>query len=160
MKTSIETMLKTKKPCSNFFTEFKFGLRETSKYVLSHHLPKDYDRCFVVGKTHLCSRCSGIFAGILFGALLYHFSILNQYYFYFIAFFPVFMLIDWFLTKKQKFKSTNMIRAGTGFLCGQAYYLGVVLFINNFPNIPILVIGVVYAILGLIALVYFDKFHP
>lgn len=53
--------------------EFGRGLRETRRYLLSHHPPADYHECYRVapfGRTvRLCSRCVSIHPGIVLGLL-------------------------------------------------------------------------------------------
>jgi len=49
-----------------------------------------------------------------------------------IIIFPLIMFTDWFLTQKEIIESNNLIRAGTGFLCGQAYIIAVILGVQAF----------------------------
>ena len=142
---------------SSFSKEFRHGLAETSKYLLSHHTPEDYGKCFLVFGRRVCSRCSGIYLGIAFGAIIYFFGIASPYYYALVLFFPSAMLLDWFFTRKGTIKSSNRARAGTGFLCGVAYSLGLILFFSFYPNIQVFLIGLLYGLLALAGLTYSNR---
>jgi hypothetical protein len=34
-------------------------------FLLAHHRPEEYDRCYVVGSVHLCARCAGLYPALL-----------------------------------------------------------------------------------------------
>lgn len=129
------------------FSEFNSALKETSKYILSHHSTKDYDKCWRIGEFRLCTRCIGIYFGILIGALIYYLGLLKGYYFSIISIFPIFMFLDWFLTKKKITRSHNLIRIGTGALCGIAYSLGLILLVKE-QILYVLAPGIIYTLLG------------
>ncbi len=138
-----------------FFNELKIGLSETSKYLLSHHLPNDYDKCisiYVGGKIiHLCSRCSGVYIGISTGFLanLFHIFEPNMLI---ILIFPMFALIDWFVTAFNMHKSNNTIRIASGFFLGLAYIFAALLAIREFPNFLVITTGALYALLAVLLL--------
>ena len=97
------------------FREMKIGIKETSKYILSHHEPKDYYKCYLLKlnnkKLYFCSRCTGIYIGIIIGLLLHFSKSVNEYYYYYpIIIFPIFTLIDWSITAFTNNKSTNFFR--------------------------------------------------
>lgn len=53
--------------------ELETGLTRTRRYLLSHHEPEDYHKCWRLQAFghhhHLCARCTGIYPGILAGLL-------------------------------------------------------------------------------------------
>jgi uncharacterized membrane protein len=137
----------------NTFKEFKAGLNKTSKYILSHHEPKEYYKCYslkIKDKTlHFCSRCLGIYLGIILGIILYYNRIFNEQNYYLAIFiFPIFTLIDWTITAFTKYRSHNLIRTGFGVLLGVAYSFGLILFFKTFPNYLLIFIGFFYVIIS------------
>jgi uncharacterized membrane protein len=34
-------------------------------FLLAHHRPEEYDRCYAVGGVHLCARCAGLYPALL-----------------------------------------------------------------------------------------------
>jgi len=153
----MKSMLSKKNSSSKFSEELRAGLRETSKYILSHHRLEDHWKCFSVLGQPVCSRCLGIYLGIFFGLGIYFFQFLSEFYYLMILFLPLPMLINWFLTTTGKTKSSNLNRAGTGFLCGTAYSLGVIHFFAFFPNIQVVFIGLVYGLLAIGGLIHSRK---
>lgn len=132
--------------------ELKIGLSETSKYILSHHQKDEYYKCYLFKiknkQIAFCSRCLGIYLGILLGIALLTFQIPDKKLYYFlIAFFPIFALIDWSISAFTKFKSNNLIRTSSGVFLGLAYTFGFFLFFTTFPNYYVIGIGFFYIIL-------------
>jgi uncharacterized membrane protein len=137
------------------FEEFRKGVSETSKYLFSHHEKNEYYKCFLFNiknkKIAFCSRCLGIYLGIIFGLLLFNIINLNKHILHLILiFFPFFTLMDWSLTTFTKFKSNNIIRVTTGFFLGIAYIFSIFLFFSFFPNYYVITIGFFYLILSLV----------
>ena len=56
--------------------EFREGVAETRRYLLSHHEPEEFDRCYAPSvrgrRVHLCARCCGVYPGIAAGLLARH----------------------------------------------------------------------------------------
>ncbi|MFB6284234.1 MAG: DUF2085 domain-containing protein [Halobacteria archaeon] len=112
--------------------EFKKGMRRTGRYVLSHHLPDQYHKCYsirILGKRlHICARCTGVYIGILSAAFVSFFTQLIQANPYlFVVVFPVFALMDWSLTSFTGWRGRNLIRTVTGIFLGFGYISGLVL---------------------------------
>jgi len=38
-------------------------------FLLAHHRPEEYDRCYAIGSQRFCARCAGLYAGGLLGLL-------------------------------------------------------------------------------------------
>lgn len=139
------------------FKEIKIALKETSRYILSHHQPEEYYKCYSLTildqKIHVCSRCLGIYFGILMGIGIFPIDILNSRSFYLlIAILPLFTLIDWSVSAFKIHKSYNTVRTGFGALLGISYSIGLIIFFKTFPNYYIIVVGLVYALISLLLL--------
>lgn len=137
---------------NNFFEELKEGLKETAKYLFSHHEPKEYYKCYLFGtdntKIHFCSRCLGIYLGILFGLLIYlNFNLSPKIFYFFITIFPLFALADWFRTNKKIYLGNNFLRSFSGFFLGIAYIWGIFLFFKNFPDYYLTFIFFIYILI-------------
>jgi uncharacterized membrane protein len=93
-------------------------------YALSHHQPKDYDRCFsitVSGKEHrLCSRCLGWYSSftIFWSVLPFGIDFLLDHGLLILYLFPIPAVADWSLHRFKIHEGTNLTRFGTGFLLG------------------------------------------
>lgn len=130
-------------------SELKRGISETSRYLLSHHTDSEIYRCYALrlGKrtVHLCSRCVGVYAGILLGALLHALRLLpRSAYLPAVAVLPLFALLDWSASAFTGWKGHNPLRTLTGLLLGMAYALGITLFLTSFPNLAVAWLGLFY----------------
>lgn len=109
-------------------TEVRKGLAESQQYLLSHHEPRDYHRCYapqIRGRTvRLCARCSGVYPGIALGLGLFVTSLLGAVHFLLVAFLPLPALVDWTVTHFGTTEGWNAVRTLTGFLLGVGYGLG------------------------------------
>jgi uncharacterized membrane protein len=133
------------------WSEFKTGLRETRRYLLAHHEPAEWYRCYaptVFGRRiHVCARCAGIYPGIAAGLAAYAVGPSWLVHIAFVALLPAPALTDWLLTSFTDRRGYNPIRTTTGALLGFAYGLGLPLFVLG-GDIRVPVIGAVYAALA------------
>ncbi|WP_394697794.1 DUF2085 domain-containing protein [uncultured Methanomethylovorans sp.] len=139
------------------FSETKIALKETSKYILSHHQPNEYYKCYSLSvlnqKIYICSRCFGIYVGILTGIIIFNPVIQNlRYYYLLIAVLPIFTLIDWSISAFKIYRSHNIVRTGSGVLLGISYSSGLIILFKSFPNYYIIGIGLVYTLIALFLL--------
>jgi len=130
--------------------ELRKGLAETRQYLLSHHPPSEYDRCYspvVFGRrVRLCARCSGIYPGIAAGvgvglatgasAGLLVLSLL-----------PLPALLDWALTASTDRHGRNPVRTASGALLGLGYGLGLYRLLVLGDG-AVLAVGLAYALLA------------
>jgi uncharacterized membrane protein len=142
--------MQTKIICS----EIKEGVKSTSKYILSHHQPHEYYKCyhcsFFGRNVFFCSRCLGIYIGIILGFILLPLNLFTQKeYYLIISIFPMFTLIDWSISAFKLHKSHNLIRTFIGILLGIAYILALKGFFQTFPNYKLILIGIIYTILSI-----------
>jgi uncharacterized membrane protein len=121
------------------------------KYILSHHLPKDYKRClkFRINKKayFICSRCFGLYLGFfIFLVLFYIFQIPS---FTFILYlFPIPALVDWSMYRFNIYQGTNSSRIITGFLLGITYAGLLHTFIKNPLDFNFWFVVSIYLIIG------------
>lgn len=109
------------------WAEFRDGLAETRRYLLSHHEPEDHYRTYVVGlfgrRVRLCARCTGIYPGILAGILAWAAGpgVLTSIALVYAL--PLPALAEWTATRVTPRRGTNAVRTATGLLLGYAYGL-------------------------------------
>lgn len=129
--------------------ELRKGLAETRTYLLAHHLPSEYHRCYspvVAGRrVHICARCLGIYPGIVAGILASLFGPWDHLLL--VALLPLPALVDWSVTAFSEREGYNPVRTATGALLGCGYGLGVSLLVVE-SRIGVFGIGVGYAVLA------------
>ncbi len=111
--------------------------KETLHMMLSHHPPSMYGHCLRLSfrghSLYLCGRCTGIYGGLGIGLLLLFILRINLqpgWLWFAIALIMGFStVIDWMSQRLTPRKTTNLIRAGTGFMSG--FGLAIVFFIGN-----------------------------
>ncbi len=143
---------------SNTFTdrleEFKKGLKRTAPYILSHHSEENFDRCYSVtlfGRDlHLCSRCTGIYTGLLLAFTSFIFLTGLSSSTVFLLAFPTFL--EKYMTDIQGFNSSNILRTLNGVLLGFAYVWGVKMFAQNPFDLGIIFTGIFFLFSGFILL--------
>ncbi len=138
-------------------SEILSGLAETRRYLLSHHEPTEWDRCYAVeipGKDRpirLCARCSGIYPGIGFGVVLISSGALPVIP-WLVAVLPAFALLDWARSQFTTHRGSNAARAVSGFALGVAYGMGLLGVLCGDARGAILLVGVGYASLAVVGL--------
>jgi len=131
--------------------EFRKGWVETQKYVLSHHGPSNWNRCYNMPifshNVRICARCSGIYPGIIIGLSTFHLISGNVPIIILLFLLPLPALLDWSLTSFTKLNGKNISRSLTGALLGYAYGIGLVelILVNNFL---VLWLGLFYALIA------------
>lgn len=106
-------------------------------YILSHHEPKDYGRCFSITisrkKYHFCSRCVGWYSSFLifWFTLFLGINFLPNYEFVVLYLFPIPAIVDWSLHKFEIYDGTNFSRILTGFLIGFTFANLLYIFFRN-----------------------------
>ena len=125
------------------------------KYILSHHLPKDYKRCInfkINNKIYfICSRCFGLYLGFLTFLILLSIFQNTLYNINFVLYlFPLPAVIDWSLHRFSVYQGTNSSRVATGFLLGIAYAGLFHIFIKNPLDLNFWVVVIGYLIVGIL----------
>jgi uncharacterized membrane protein len=134
-------------------SEVRIGVTRTSRYVLSHHEPHEWDRCHAIRlprtDRHLrvCARCSGIYPGIASGVALVGSGTLPVLP-WLVAVLPAFALVEWARTQFTPRRGSNAARTTTGFMLGFSYGIGLLGVLRGESRIGILLVGVGYAVLA------------
>ncbi len=134
--------------------EFKKALKRTAPYLLSHHSEENLDRCYKVTpigrEFYLCSRCTGIYTGLLLAfasfTALSSFSVSTV----FLLAFPT--ILEKYMTDIQGYNSRNLLRTFNGILLGFGYVWGIKLFAQNPFDPAIIFTGIFFLVSGLIFL--------
>lgn len=139
----------------SFSDELKIGFSETFKYALSHHEPTEYYKCFHLkikgNDIYICSRCLGVYIGILSGLILGLSLFLDPLISLIImAIFPLLALLDWALSTFTSYKSHNFVRFISGVLLGTAYSSGLLLVLKNRMILSVILIELCYIIIAFI----------
>lgn len=140
------------------------GLAETREYLLSHHEPADYDRCYAVPfrgrRVRLCARCSGVYPGIAAGlAAAYVAGLGGSLLLLVAAVSPAFALVDWARTAFTHATGSNRTRTATGALLGFGYGAAVVGFLTSF-DLRLVGVAVVYGGLAAVLLAVERRSSP
>ncbi|RQG93318.1 DUF2085 domain-containing protein [Natrarchaeobius halalkaliphilus] len=135
--------------------EIRRGIAETRGFVLSHHLPEEYYRCYspvVFGRQlHICARCVGIYPGILAGLFAYAVAPPPMTSVVLVALVPLPALVDWAVTTFTTRRGYNVVRTVTGSALGYGYGLGVgYVFVETNPFV--IGVGVLYGLVAAVLL--------
>ncbi|MDJ1432455.1 DUF2085 domain-containing protein [Halostagnicola sp. A-GB9-2] len=144
-------------------TELRKGLSRTWPYLLSHHHPSEWYRCYspvIFGRRiHVCARCLGIYPGILAALVVSLFAgglaPSSTAALGIVLVFPLPALLDWTATTFTGRRGHNGVRTVTGFLLGYGYGVGLVRLFFAF-DLRVALVGIAYgAVAG--ALVYVSQ---
>lgn len=132
--------------------------REGVQMLLSHHPPSMYGHClrvsFMGRSLYLCGRCSGIYGG-LGGGLLFLFifrvQLIPEWFWFFVSVALGYTtIIDWMSQRLTPRKTTNLVRASTGFMSGIA--LAIIFFLGNLAYM-LVALASMSASIGLVGLI-------
>ena len=126
--------------------------------LLSHHPPSMYGHCLrvsIMGRSlYLCGRCSGIYGGLGLGLLflfIFQVQLTPEWLWFFISIALGFTtVIDWMSQRLTPRKTTNFVRASTGFLSGLA--LAIIFYLGNLAYM-LVALAVMSASIGIVGLV-------
>lgn len=128
-------------------TGVREALAETRRYLLSHHEPSGFGRCYapvVLGRrVRLCARCSGIYPGIAAGLVAHAVGPPALTRLALVALLPLPALVDWSATAFTSRRGANPVRTATGAALGYGYGVGLgLLFGAGDRRVP--AVGAVY----------------
>lgn len=130
-------------------TELAKGWAETRRYLLSHHEPAAWDRCYAPPirgrRVRLCARCLGIYPGILLGVIAAMLFRMPVSHYVLVGLLPLPALVDWTITTVTDRAGHNVVRTLTGLLLGVGYAVGLVNVIGN-GDLGVIAIGGFYAV--------------
>ena len=130
--------------------ELRRAWRRTRPYLLSHHEPDEWDRCYaptVSGRQfHVCARCAGIYPGIAIGVIA---GLLGRTDadLGIITLTPLPALVDWLATTDTDRRGHNAVRTITGGLLGYGYGRGLARLVHS-RDMRVIAIGASYATLA------------
>ena len=129
--------------------------KKYKKYILSHHLPKDYRRCIKFKNNNkvyfICSRCFGLYFGFfIFLILFFVFQDILYNTNFVLYLFPLPAIIDWSIHRFSVYQGTNSLRVATGFLLGIAYAGLFHIFIKNPLNLNFWIVVIGYLVIGIL----------
>lgn len=132
-------------------SEIRRGLAAARPFLLSHHDPTEWNRCYSLTLSgwhvRLCGRCSGIYPGILLGL----FALTAPGPLLLVALLPLPALVDWTVTAFTRADGYNAVRTATGAVLGVGYALGLRrLFLQGDGRV--LAVGAGYALLAAVLL--------
>ena len=95
------------------------SFKDFLKFSISHHHPHQYNRCYRLGKLHVCARCLGLYPILITLIILQFYVTVPQKYENIIIFIlPLPAIIDWASNFIFDLKGFNWLRTLTGFLLG------------------------------------------
>lgn len=126
--------------------------------LLSHHPPSMYGHCLrvsIMGRSlYLCGRCSGIYGGLGLGLLflfIFQVQLTPEWFWFFLSVALGFTtVVDWMSQRLTPRKTTNFVRASTGFLSGLA--LAIIFYLGNLAYM-LVALAVMSASIGIVGLV-------
>ncbi|WP_254839724.1 DUF2085 domain-containing protein [Natronomonas marina] len=127
--------------------EVREALAETRRYLLSHHEPHEFDRCYAPvlfgRRVRLCARCSGIYPGIAAGIVAHAVGPPAATGLALVALLPLPALVDWAATAFTDRRGHNPVRTATGAALGYGYGVGLGLLVGA-GDFRVLAVGVAY----------------
>ncbi|MFW9794645.1 MAG: DUF2085 domain-containing protein [Candidatus Thorarchaeota archaeon] len=110
---------------------------EGLQMLISHHPPSMFGHCLrvtVMGRSlYFCGRCTGIYGGLGLGLLtlfLFQIRLTPEWLWFFISVTLGFTtIVDWMSQRLTPRKTTNFVRASTGFFSGLA--LAIIFYLAN-----------------------------
>jgi uncharacterized membrane protein len=132
--------------------------REGVQMLLSHHPPSMYGHClrvsFMGRSLYLCGRCSGIYGGLGGGLLflfIFRIQLIPEWFWFFASVALGYTtIIDWMSQRLTPRKTTNLVRASTGFMSGVA--LAIIFFLGNLAYM-LVALASMSASIGLVGLI-------
>ncbi|MFW9845753.1 MAG: DUF2085 domain-containing protein [Candidatus Thorarchaeota archaeon] len=133
-------------------------IAESISLLLSHHPPSQYGHCLRVTfrghSMYFCGRCSGIYGGLGLGIIIlfaFNISLESDWLWFLISLAIGFAtVVDWVSQRLTPRKTTNFVRAITGFISG--FSLAIIFFLGNllYMLIALIVMGVTVGGVGIV----------
>ena len=133
-------------------------VKEGIHMLLSHHPPSLYGHCLRVSfrgrSLYFCGRCTGIYGGLAIGMVLIVLFQINLtpswFWFLFSIILGFTTVVDWMSQRLAPRKTTNYIRAITGFCSGLGLAIIFLLGDLSFMLVTLAIMGASIGIVGLI----------
>ena len=150
------------------FSDFKRVIDEVGEdrffALIAHHEPAQFHKTlrFRIFNTYirLCTRCTGIYLGIITTILLFLLAVNIPHILQLLIIFafPIPAIIDWGLDKYNLWKGSNTTRFVSGFMLGICYIFLWARFIQNPLDIMVWSIAVIYSAIAGVILYTHKKF--
>lgn len=131
--------------------------------LIAHHEPEQFYKTIKFSlfnkNIRLCTRCTGIYLGIITTILYLLFSLSTPEILMsgIIYTFPIPAMLDWGLEKYGIYKGNNATRFVSGFMLGICYVFLWTKFIQNPFDIEVWLIAIVYVIIAYFVLKYSSR---
>lgn len=131
--------------------------------LIAHHEPDQFYKTIEISffnkNIRLCTRCTGIYFGIILTLLyfLLSFTIPNIIELIVIYAFPIPAILDWSLEKYNLWKGNNATRFVSGFILGICYVFIWLRFIQNPLDTIVWTVAIVYSTLVALILYMHNK---
>jgi len=131
--------------------------------LIAHHEPDQFYKTIKVSffskNIRLCTRCTGIYFGIIITVLYLLFSSANLEIFLvgIMYAFPIPAILDWGLEKYSAWKGNNATRFFSGFMLGICYVFLWTKFIQNPFDIELWSIAIFYVVIAYFVLQYSSR---
>jgi uncharacterized membrane protein len=133
-------------------------IRGGAQMLLSHHPPSMYGHClrvsFMGRSLYFCGRCSGIYGGLIGGLIfliIFQIQLNPEWFWFFVSVALGFTtVIDWMSQRLTPRKTTNFVRASTGFMSGLA--LAIIFYLANLFYM-LVALAVMSSSIGLVGLI-------
>ena len=134
--------------------DFKEGIH----MLLSHHPPSLYGHCLRVSfrgrSLYFCGRCTGIYGGLGLGMLLilmFQLDLTPKWFWFFLSLVLGFTtVVDWMSQRLTPRKTTNHIRAITGFCSG--FGLAVIFLLGDL-SFMLVTLGIMAGSVGIVGMI-------
>lgn len=131
--------------------------------LIAHHEPDQFYKTIKFSlfnkNIRFCTRCTGIYFGIILTVLYLFFSLTTPEIFAFgiMYAFPIPAMLDWGLEKYSIWKGNNATRFVSGFMLGICYVFLWTKFMQNPFDIEVWSIAIVYVIIAYFVLKYSSR---
>jgi hypothetical protein len=104
-----------------------------SKLLLAHHGPEEYDRCYLVGRVHLCARCAGLYPALALMLALEISGVVRDVRVEWALLYvlPLPAVVSWARRRLAGASGSNPLATVTGALLGIALGRGIFLYLEN-----------------------------
>jgi hypothetical protein len=106
-------------------------------FLLAHHRPEEYDRCYALGGVHLCARCAGLYPALalllalqltgIVGPIRAEWAVLYLL--------PVPAIFSWARRRLTGAAGSNPVATVTGVLLGVALGRGIFLYLHDHGSV-------------------------
>jgi hypothetical protein len=107
-------------------------------FLLAHHAPAEYDRCYRLGGLHFCARCTGLYPALLLVLGLQLAGVVETVRTEWAVLFllPVPAVFSWARRRLTGAAGSNPVSTVTGALLGIALGRGIYIYLRDHRSVP------------------------